>query len=39
VREFVLNGVEGAWLDDSEKAALRREFTGELDRLESELRV
>lgn len=39
VREFVLNGVDGSWLDDGEKVALRREFERELDRLEAELVV
>jgi adenosine deaminase len=37
VRDFVLNGVDEAWLDDSDKAGLRRELTDELDRLEAEL--
>jgi adenosine deaminase len=37
IREFVLNGVDGSWLDDGEKARRRREFTEELDRLEAEL--
>jgi adenosine deaminase len=37
VREFVLNGVYGAWLDDGEKTRRRRELSGELDRLEAEL--
>jgi adenosine deaminase len=37
VRQFVLNGVEEAWLDDSDRASLRRELTEELDRLDGEL--
>jgi adenosine deaminase len=37
VREFVLNGVAEAWLDDSDRAGLRREVVEELDRLEAEL--
>jgi adenosine deaminase len=37
VREFVLNGIDGSWLDDSEKVRRRREFTDELDQLEAEL--
>src|SRR5581483_843448 len=37
VREFVLNGVDGSWLDDGEKRALRAEFERELDGLEAQL--
>jgi adenosine deaminase len=37
VREFVLNGIDGSWLDDSEKTRRRREFTEELDDLEAQL--
>jgi adenosine deaminase len=37
IREFVLNGVDGSWMDDSEKGRYRREFEQELDRLEAEL--
>jgi adenosine deaminase len=37
VREFVLNGVDGAWLDDGEKRRLRADFERELDELESQL--
>lgn len=37
VRELCLNGVEATWLDDSDKATMRREFAAELDRLEAEL--
>jgi hypothetical protein len=37
VREFVLNGVDGSWLDDGEKTRRRRALSGELDRLEAEL--
>jgi adenosine deaminase len=34
VRAFVLDGVEAAWLDDVDRAALRASFTAELDQLE-----
>jgi adenosine deaminase len=37
VRKFVLAGVEAAWLDDGERAAMRSSFTAELDALEAEL--
>lgn len=37
VRQFCLNGVDGSWLDESEKARLRREFTQELDALQAQL--
>jgi adenosine deaminase len=37
VREFSLNGVEGAWLSDDERRRMRREFDAELTRLEGEL--
>jgi hypothetical protein len=37
VRELVLNGVEATWLDDGDKAALRRSFESELDGLDAEL--
>jgi adenosine deaminase len=37
VREFCLNGVDGSWMTDDEKHALRAEFVEELDRLEDEL--
>lgn len=33
VREFVMNGVEAAWLDDGERAAMRRSFAAEFDEL------
>ena len=39
VREFVLNGIDGSWLEHSEKVRRRREFTDELDRLEAELQL
>jgi hypothetical protein len=39
VREFVLNGIDGSWLDDSEKSRRRRDFKEELDRLEAELQL
>jgi len=37
VRKFVFAGVEAAWLDDAERAAMRSSFTAELDALEAEL--
>ncbi len=37
VRELVLNGVDGTWLPDEEKAAMRARFVEELDALEAEL--
>jgi adenosine deaminase len=37
VREFVLNGVDAAWLDDTDRAAMRADFTKELDELELQL--
>lgn len=37
VREFVINGIEGAWLDDGEKRRLRQQFDQELDQLDAEL--
>jgi len=37
VRKFVLAGVEAAWLDDGERAAMRSSFTAQLDALEAEL--
>jgi hypothetical protein len=37
LRNFVLAGVEAAWLDDGERAAMRSSFTAELDALEAEL--
>jgi adenosine deaminase len=37
VRRLVRNGVEAAWLDDGEKAAMRRAFDAELDALDAEL--
>ncbi len=37
VRELVLNGVDGTWLPDDEKAAMRARFVAELDALEAEL--
>jgi len=37
VRRLVLNGVDATWLDDTEKAALRAEFTAELDALDAAL--
>jgi len=39
VRRFVLDGVEASWLDDSDKASLRRSFAGELDYLQAQLVV
>ncbi len=37
VRTFVLNGVDAAWLDDTDRAAMRADFTKELDELEQQL--
>ena len=37
VKELVLNGVEAAWLDDADKAAMAAEFAAEFDRLAAEL--
>src|SRR5438477_2948976 len=37
IREFVLNGVEAAWLDDDEKRELRQQFESELAGLDAEL--
>jgi adenosine deaminase len=37
VRELMLNGVEAAWLDDSDKVAMAAEFAAEFDRLALEL--
>jgi adenosine deaminase len=37
VRSLMLNGVDATWLDDTDKAAMRRSFTEEFDRLEAEL--
>jgi adenosine deaminase len=37
VRRLVLNGVEAAWLDGPDKAALRKSFEAELDALDAQL--
>jgi hypothetical protein len=37
IREFVLNGVDGAWLPDDEKRTMRKDFERELDELQSRL--
>jgi adenosine deaminase len=37
VRRLVLNGVEATWLDDPDKAALRKSFEAELDALDAQL--
>jgi adenosine deaminase len=37
VKAFVMNGIDGAWLDDSEKQRLRREFESELAELDAQL--
>ena len=37
MRQLCLNGVDACWLDDTEKAQLRKEFTQSLDDLEAEL--
>jgi adenosine deaminase len=39
VREFVLNGVDATWLDDTDKRSMKAEFSAELDRMEAELRA
>jgi adenosine deaminase len=37
VRAFVMNGIEGAWLDDDEKRRMRSAFERELDELDGRL--
>ena len=37
VRRLVLNGVDATWLDDVDKASMRREFEVEIDALDREL--
>ncbi len=37
VKTFVMNGIDGSWLDDSEKQRLRREFEAELAELDAQL--
>jgi adenosine deaminase len=37
IRGFVMNGIDGAWLDDSEKQQLRGEFEREFEELDTEL--
>jgi len=37
VRQLCLNGVDAAWLEDSERRTLRQEFERELDELEAQL--
>jgi adenosine deaminase len=39
VREFVMNGVEAAWLDDDERRSMRQAFELEFDQLMRELDV
>jgi adenosine deaminase len=34
VRAFVMNGIDGAWLDDEEKGRMRTAFERELDELD-----
>jgi adenosine deaminase len=36
-KQLVMNGVEAAWLDDSDKAALRKDFEAEIAALDAEL--
>jgi adenosine deaminase len=36
-KQMVLNGVDAAWLDDSDKASLRRSFEAEIAALDAEL--
>ena len=35
--ELALNGIEGSWLDDGEKRAMRRDFEREIAVLRSQL--
>ena len=37
VRTLVMNGIDGAWLDDDEKRRMRSVFERELDELDSQL--
>ena len=37
VREFVLNGIEGSWMDDDEKRRMRADFERELGELDRDL--
>ena len=37
VREFVLNGIDGSWLDDPTKRRWRREWSWEIDGLIAQL--
>ncbi len=37
VRRLVLNGVAATWLDDTDKASMRREFEAEMDALDKQL--
>ena len=37
VREFVLNGIDGSWLDDPTKRRWRREWSREIDELIAQL--
>ena len=37
VREFVMNGIDGAWASDDEKRGFREDFTRELDELDAQL--
>jgi adenosine deaminase len=36
-REFVLNGIDGSWLDDPTKRRWRREWSQEIDALIAQL--
>jgi adenosine deaminase len=36
-REFVLNGIDGSWLDDPTKRRWRREWSREIDALIAQL--
>ena len=36
-REFVLNGIDGSWLDDPTKRRWRREWSPEIDELIAQL--
>jgi adenosine deaminase len=37
VRDLVVNGIDASWLDDSDKASLRRSFEAEIDTLDAAL--
>ena len=39
LRGFMLNGIDGAWIDDSTRARWRADWTGEFDALAAKLRT